>query len=61
MVKEVKFEMEVSREVKFADEKFFPRQRPGQHVREIRACQDFEQGGLRKDHQLDGVLHRLKG
>jgi hypothetical protein len=33
MVKEGKLEMEV--EVKFADEKFLPRQRPGQHVREI--------------------------
>ncbi len=49
MVKEGKLEVEV--EVKFADEKFLPHQHPGQHVREIRACQDFEQQvGLRQDH-----------
>jgi len=49
MVKEGKLEMEV--EVKFADEKFLPRQHPAQRVREIRACQDFEQQvGLRRHH-----------
>jgi len=48
-VKEGKLEMEV--EVKFVDEKFLPRQRPAQRVREIRACQDFEQQvGLRGHH-----------
>jgi hypothetical protein len=57
MVQEGKLEVEVEVEVKFADEKFLP----GQHVRENRACQDFEQNvGLRKDHWLDGVLHHLK-
>jgi hypothetical protein len=58
MVNERNLEMEA--EVRFAEERFLPRQCPGQDMRRIRACRDLEQQVGLRDHELDGVLHRLK-
>jgi len=61
MVKEGK--MVMGKEVRFVDERLLPHQRLGQDVQKIQAClsQDLQkQVELRSDHELDGVLHRLK-